>query len=39
MQQPFSSPLTPDDIDCMCGVGWEGELEAMRTDDLTDADS
>ena len=34
LRRLLGSPLTPDDIDSMCGVGWEGDLDAMRADDL-----
>ena len=33
LRRLLGSPLTPDDIDSMCGVGWEGDLDAMRADD------
>lgn len=31
-QRPLAAPLSPDDIDAMCGVGWEGDLDVMRAD-------
>jgi len=33
LRRLLGSPLTPDDIDSMCGVGWDGDLDAMRADD------
>lgn len=30
LRRLLNSPLTPADIHGMCGVGWEGDLEAMR---------
>jgi Arc/MetJ family transcription regulator len=37
LRRLVGSPLTADDIDRMCGVGWEGDLEAMRADDTLPA--
>ena len=37
LRRLLGSPLTTDDIDSMCGVGWEGDLEAMRSDDPVSA--
>jgi Arc/MetJ family transcription regulator len=37
LRRLLGSPLTPNDIDSMCGVGWEGDLEAMRADDPVSA--
>ena len=33
LRRLLGSPLTADDIDRMCGVGWEGDLATMRADD------
>lgn len=37
LRRLLGSPLTADDLDAMCGVGWEGDLKAMRADDTLTA--
>jgi Arc/MetJ family transcription regulator len=33
LRRLVGSPLTPTDIDQLCGAGWEGDLDVMRADD------
>ncbi|MDO8306837.1 MAG: type II toxin-antitoxin system VapB family antitoxin [Actinomycetota bacterium] len=32
LRKALGAPLTSADIEAMAGVGWEGDLEAMRSD-------